>query len=230
MKIKSWGIFTLGVAIGIGTSSTAVVVLKDKYVILGKNEARNNIETLSAITKNSVSSSKAEQTPSSKASETVQTISKERHTVGELNGSKQPSKESIDENLRVYIENPFPQGRVTSRNTKEDGTINTHEEFEDGSTIDRIFFQNGIRKGESWYFSSGGYVQRAFHENGQIKGVSWLGHEGSRIDVKINLSGLFEGRSDTFPNGDQIITKYNEFGQVSEKWLLRKNGQQVRVM
>ncbi len=154
---------------------------------------------------------------------TMQRKSRNRDSVEPTPARKlEPEPAEISEisaEVQKLLHEPIPQGKIL-----------THEQSDDGTTVDRATFATGELKGESWQLPTGEHIQRAFYQSGQIEGVSWVQPDGTSLVVKLKSNGLYAGQREEHSNGEKIVTKYDDEGRVSEKWQIRPDGQRQKIL
>src|SRR6185369_7416109 len=106
---------------------------------------------------------------------------------------------------------------------REDGGVMTHEQLDDGSTVNRVFSPRGELRAESQLTLKGDEIQKSYYETGRVKSLSWSRSDGTRIDVRLTPSGIYEGRQDTATDGSKVVTRFDSEGKVVSRWRVYKS-------
>ncbi len=128
--------------------------------------------------------------------------------------------------LETLLSERIEKGEVQSEVKSPSEGIYTKEKLSDGRIVNREYNRDRILIGESGE-SEFGEINKTFFENGQTKGMIVKFADGPTISMLNDISGTITTRIDVLPNGNEIAWEFNDYGEVTRRWLIRKNQKPV---
>jgi hypothetical protein len=140
--------------------------------------------------------------------------------------AKKKFKDDRGLKLETLLSERFEKGEVQSEVNSPGGGKYTKEKLSDGRIVNREYNQDKILIGESGK-NEYGELSKSFFENGQTKGMKVEFADGTIVSILNDLSGTITTRKDELPSGDEIAWDFNDYGEVTRRWLIRKNQKPV---
>lgn len=141
---------------------------------------------------------------------------------------KRKKKFKDDKGLKLdtLLSERCEKGEIQSEVNSPSGGKYTKEKLTDGRIVNREYNPDKILVGESGE-NEYGELSKSFFENGQTKGMKVKFADGAIVSILNDLSGTITTRKDELPNGDEIAWEFNDYGEVTRRWLIRKNQKPV---